>query len=392
MDDLESRLSATLVEQAERVDIPRCDPRALVLAGREHVHRRRSATLRVAAAGAAAVALLAAGVGLASRWTEAGSTGPGHDVVGTKTGPTSTGRPLTLGDLPRGEPLRLPYWLRGRLHLGGRTVPMPQPSIVSAGGTTLVVVHPGTKDMSIALVVGKRLETLQYATGWPVLSADGRLAAWETRSGSDLARLVLWDTATGRQVASRDFVSHAQCCDAPSQPVGIDSQGRVYVWDRGRAIVWDHVSQTVRQIEGMPKHGSGMYGASSRGPVYARSLQSDSRLGTSVYGSVDDSGVFHSVGTIPTQSPAWSPDGAHVAFVDDSGAVTVLDVSTRRTANLRLPAISYSVLGWDGDDQVVVVGSYDPATYLVRCDIGTGRCETAAALPYDLTMVLPDFP
>lgn len=326
------------------------------------------------------LAVVVTAAGLVARALQ-DSDAPGSTPAGTDA------HALADAHLPQGAPARAPYWLDGILQVGNDRVRTTPPVLLSAAGHTLVVTETSSGLHRIQLVTKDHLATLQTAGTVPALSPDGRYAAWELPHRGSIARVVLWDLSTGSQVATQTFHSTAHCCDAPSLPVGVDATGRVYVWDGGTPLVWDHASHSVSRIVG--GHGD-LSGASRGGPVFV------ARAG-SVYGALVP--AFRERGGFPARQGSWSPastpNGESVAYVSPQGVPTVLDAKTKARTLMRLPAGDYVVSAWEDADHVLVAGFEDGRTYVIRCDAHTGGCAMVTVFPArvgpeDLVLPNPD--
>lgn len=395
MHPIEEELGRVLVEVAEQAQVPRCDAQALVLSGRREVRRSRARGAWWSVAGVAAVAVVVAGTALAVRWTDSGAPSPDHnDHIATHPPTTAppTGRPV-LASLPRGAAPDIPYWSKGVYHLGDYQRPMTMPSIWSMNGTSLVDVPTRHGRTQIYLVNGQHLVPLtSSASSWPVISSDGRLAAWKTAGEGTLIRLVLWDLTTNQQVATQQFEPHPHCCEAPVSPVGIDGQGRVYVWDGGIPQIWDPSVHRVQEVTGVSEPTrSGMSGVSIDGPIFADfSTFADKEDARSIFGTVDAGGVFHRLGRFPAQRDVWSPDGRYVAYQPINGSVVVRNTATRARVSLGLPLGGATLSVWEDATHLLVTMTSAGHTYWLRCDVVNGEAEVAAVLPKDHHLVLPN--
>jgi hypothetical protein len=268
--------------------------------------------------------------------------------------------------------------------VGDHTIKMSEPQIYSSNGVTLVSQMTPADLRQIYLVKDGHLVALQKAETDPVMSSDGRYAAWETFVPGRLARIVLWDLAADRELGSREFRSHAQCCTAPSLPVGIDGHSQVYIWDGGHAVVWNWQDGTIFPITGI--RGDGLSDAYAQGPVYEESSTADDGGdgGWSVYGMVGPTGReeahFTAVDRIPGQQAVWSPPvggGQSVAYVAPNGRPVALNTDTRARTPLHLPPGRYVAWVWESPTTVLLSSDADGNTYWLRCDATTGDCEIA---------------
>lgn len=393
MDDLEREVTRTLTDVADKVTVPPVDISAIVLNGRRESRAARTRGLWYGAASVAAVALVIAGTTVGIRWASSGTSGSHSDIAGQPPSTTPTViRPESVTALASGPQTSVPYWSGGVLHLGAATVEMAsQPVLKSINGSSLVVENPAAADMSIAVVQGTQIHTLGTgaATSYPVISSDGRFAAWETASSKPKVTLHMWNLESGAQVASKTFVSRQVCCTDPSVPVGIDAQGRVYIDDGGYPMVWNTVTGTIQGLTGLV--GSSLYGANTEGPLAEDTSAAANKglLGATVFGTVDSSGAFHRIGRLPGQSESWSPAGAYFAYQNVSGGVIVRNAAGDKVA-LGLPLGASSLSVWESPNVLMVTRVEGAHTYWVRCEVTTGACEIADTLPTGSNLVLPE--
>jgi hypothetical protein len=257
---------------------------------------------------------------------------------------------------------------------------------VSAGGASLVVESAPAGFRRVFSVEGQRLVWMQQAATVPVISTDGRYAAWETpllqTEGVPLhqARLVLWDLSTMRQVGSTVFRSHQQCCDAPSLPVGIDHHTAVYVWDGGVPLVWSPRESTVRRITGLPQ-GDDLVDAYAGGPVFGGGNKEQP---ASVFGPIDAGDAFRPAGSFGSQQGSWSPSsaphGERVAYVTGYGRPRVSSATGHQPTVMRLPEGDYTPSVWESAHTVLFTSDVGGDIDWIRCSADTGRCQMALVL------------
>lgn len=398
MEAIEQELGRALVDVAEQTEIPSLDAEALVLAGRREIHRSRVRGAWWSVASVAAAAVVVAGTSLAVRWTDSSTPLPHHhDQIATH-GPTTappTGPP-TLASLAHGAVPTIPYWYNGVYYLGDyqRRMATPPDTIQSVNGTTLVRRVDGRTALSeVYLVDGQRLVLLtSAATTWPAISSDGHLAAWVTPGQGSVRRLILWNLVTDRQAAMQEYTSHARHSEDRSDPVGIDEQGRVYVWDNGFPLIWDPATHVTGEILGLPKQQrSKLAGATPDGPVLLDGASADLGNGGSIYGTVDAGRVFHRVGRFPALHDVWSPDGAYVMTEPMQGAMAVRSTVTRARVPLGLPSGGHATFTvWEDATHLLVTMRSGGHTYWIRCDVVNGHAEIAKVLPGNrVKLVLP---
>jgi len=397
MTELEREITMALRDEADRVFVPTPDPAALVARGRglaAHAHRR---LVWYGVACVAVVAIVFVGTSVLalnslSRSADPSPAATSHGVDGhTRPVPTAV---LRLSDLPRGAPPRLPYRLGSRFYVDGRPIPVAartrvgMSEMASAVGRTVLATSSG-----VYLVVGKGVIRMTAQPGsFPVVSSDGRWAAWEV-GGADIS-LVAWNLQTraeiGRIVTP---LQHATCCGGGdvAYPTGMDTLGRVYLSSGGPTWMWDHRTGAFSTIRAQPHDGS-MTGVSGLSvffhvdaPFEAVKAGGLPGEGHTVYGIVSASSRFQQRGRIPGQVTGWDPTGRRVLTTDLNGNhARVIDLTDHRAIQLHLP-IRVNVVQpvWEGGSDVLVLVNIDrpPAGHgraILRCSANNGECQTAA--------------
>ncbi len=389
MNELEQRLTEDLQRAAGQTHVPSPPVTELNRLGHRRAQRRRLSAVGSAVATVLAVAV---GVALTSGMVGNGSVGPVQPgpVHATSTVSPSPGPDRTL-DV--GPPPTIPYWHAGVLHDNGITMHTPMRQIATANGVTVIGNAWNAHTARWFLVDGHALVPVVSSPGVSGLrlSPDGRLVVWE-RVQPHTTTVFAWDTRTRRLLGSRQVVIDSGCCSGPSLMLyGADSDGQVFYGDGRVLTAWNARTGAAHQVSGFGKM------APQPSKVTAFGLVFQARTGTpvavaGVYGVVDDRGVFHRRGTVPSdQIGTWSPDGRRFAYpADSNGAfhlkepsstVAVLDVATGSRRIMHLPAVSPASLIWENPQILLLTGFRGPLRGdLVRCQTDTGHCQIALKL------------
>jgi hypothetical protein len=263
--------------------------------------------------------------------------------------------------------------------------------VVFRGGTTIV--GRATRYGSRWLILrGDHLVDL-YSTrslgSHPVLSADGRYAAWATyvdeRRYSDFEAettftVTAYDVDRGAVVGTTAMRSHTYCCDGGGRidVAGVDNDGavvlmrssdRAWVWRPGGAPV--PLSGAVRASrlamnDPWPGGVSWTIGNSSDDPA--------------AYGRVSTDGAVTRLGRVPqSQDGLWSPQAGAYVYSPAVKERQLRPVVWRDGRRQRLDAPKGAwPLAWESERRVLLVdGDEDASIRLVRCWVSDGRCEQA---------------
>ncbi len=404
---IEDEVRAGLHRVAGAVDVPRIEVGTLETRGQIAARRRYRWRATAILASAAAVAVVVAGITITVRGDSDTGMVPQPPRVATQpAGPTTTslrsvqsspspGHPSAVHPprhaLPQGAPVTAPHWGKGVLYWGqGYSAKVSYPSLATGAGVTLVTTRGNHGRLVIRRIDGPRLVRLtNNAAGWPVVSGDGRYAAWETALKGRRQKLILWDLRSGSVVLSREFTSHAQCCDAPSIVLGFDSERRVYVEDGHVKLMWDTRQQTLRRIDSNRVVVRGVW---AHGPVVAGQVSGLSGPG-SLYGTVDARGRFHKTGEYPSQTGVWSDDGLHVAYTyqskRDFKGLYVKDTRTGKARRIHLPkSWTGEPVFWDSTNTFLVkAGDGHGHGGLLRCNAVSGLCTKPTPQPQHVAIL-----
>lgn len=385
---MDQQLIRALHEEAGRHDMPDPDLAAILSGGRR---RRRVTVVRRSALGlVAAAAVLAVMVS-------------GRDLMTSRTlQPVDRIAPERVQDLPVGTLPAIPY-CSGRDTIQGAGAPLRL--------TCNLLLHRGSATLhmtvgAIRLLQDGRAELLDRRLPsyyFPAISRDGRYAAWVTAqpSAPNDAVLLVFDLTNRTRVAEVDFPT------AEGRTVGIDDLGRVYFVSlhRARVLAYDIHAQQLFEVTGVPLHGSpGIQFVTSDG-FGVFQLGTESLVST--VGTVTTDGQFTRPHSVPIGTGEFSPDGAHFVMAEDQGfVVTTSDGGNRVRLMLPKEGEGIATPVWETDSTVLVV--FDPAyaipmrfdpqegmkspasrTYLVRCTIATGDCETALTPQFVGTLMGP---
>jgi hypothetical protein len=334
----------------------------------------------VAAVAVGATAYLFSGSG-ADR-DDAGSAGAGSPpAIETSDGSELTGGTDVdpLAGVRLGEPPDVPYysggalrWPDGQLLTDRREIG----TLVTQGGTSLLL----TTSQRIVLFDGPTLRPLgEEVTSGPVISGDGRLAAWiQTERGHN--RLVLWNVPEGRSSFTTSIGRGPRCCDHPGIAVtGIDGHGRIYA-DAGRHFLyWSPPGRSPHRIEGVSRYLS-METVTPVGPAFVRADAAGGRL-PARYGRMTTGGVFEPTGHVSGTDRAWSPLGDVVAHVTGAGSVVAHPLDGTATTLAVPPTMRVQGITWESPSTVLVVVTDNAgrASWL-RCSPECGHCQLAAEL------------
>lgn len=287
-----------------------------------------------------------------------------------------------IRDLPAGRPPLVPYFHDGVLHVSGAEIetPFDVGPIVVAGRTVLVGGEPNTGGTPTTwwLVEGDRLEQIPASDEYyPALSADGRIAYWQTSRGIAGTTFVMWDTETNRELATHT-VSGRFTTGHRLQMIGVDAAGIAYWVDQSSdtpIMRWDVRADIVEPTD-LPFDSSKTFNDQAA-PI------------PDVFIGQEDSYV--------------SPDGAKEIFTDrvpsDSpedccetqvrvrpvGPLETVDPGDITTLQLPegIPGMrlwdAYSDRGasawWETNETVLLVAVVEAHGYLVRCWATGGACE-----------------
>ena len=289
-----------------------------------------------------------------------------------------------------GSPTTLPWWSKGRLHVEGEIIPTRMRRIVSRGGTTIVGRTTQRRSAWLALR-GNHLVPLVSVDEpgvEPVLSANGRYAAWTTSrtlrrvnryTTERVVTVHAYDVARGRRVGTTSLESRVTCCDQGGviSMLAIDDDGtvvltrsyrHVWAWRPGRAPV--DVLGPVNRAAAPPD---------DQWPGGVTWLTTGNGAGPAAFGRVSHSGEVTRVGRL-TQGVQglWSPDGTSYAFrtlVGRSDAFPPAVWTSGRRVRMQVPPPS-GLVGWESARSVIVRTGRRP-TVLYRCAARSGACEQA---------------
>lgn len=298
-------------------------------------------------------------------------------------------------ELPVGTATTLPWWQRGRLHLGDTTIETRRSDIVSRNGTTVVAISEDRRLGGPAmwyLVDGDQQEQLPMETRGhqPLVSADGHWLAWkEVRAERTDAyrrieryRVVVYDVeqqAIANSFRDRRLVGWED---------GINGIWLRTLSNRGR-LVLHQGSDGVKVLSprGRPARFGGPHtdlGAEPddgwpRGTTVYRS-----RTGTSEYGRVARNGSFALVGSSTVSTVGlWSANGGGYSYTDydtedPTHWVRSLDGQTVQL-DVPIDVTDFRIVGWESADAVILwhFDNYGDTreSQLVRCATSTGACE-----------------
>ena len=326
--------------------------------------------------------------------------GGGQVSADTGEGLRSGATGPAYADLPVGPATTLPWWQRGRLHVGDTVIRTDRSAIASRSGTTVVAIdeeRQGGRGAVWSRVAGDRLVPLPMEARAErlLVSANGRWVAWsEVRAPRTDAyerveryRVVLYDARRHRVANSfRDR--------------------RLVAWEDGTNGIWLRTLSNHGRLL-LHRGSDGVRVLSPRGRLVAyRGPRVDDavtldgwprgttlhqpRTGASVYGVLRRDGGFEREGRFAVPfSGLWSGTGRRYAYTDDGSGEQVHRVRSLDGTSVRLRTphdVRYlRVVGWESADAVLLwhVDDYSdqPASRLVRCSAATGACERVPGGP-----------
>ena len=319
--------------------------------------------------------------------------GPGDTADPTSTPPTThpTTTPSPVSTRAVGPPPRIPWWSAGRLHLSEGVIRTPLNRIVARGGTTIVgrTTETGSRWLILRGDDLAELVSTQEDGVRPVLSANGRFAAWTTSvvthrysefEAETEFTVSAYHVGRGAVTGTTVIDSRTECCDGGGaiDIAGVDNDGsviitryadRAWVWRPGREPI--EVTDQIRpdRLPGDDQWPGGM----------SWTTTGDS-IGPAVFARVSATGVVTPLGRVPqTQGGLWSPDGRSFAYppYDDVRQTRPVVWRDGHRQVLLAPRGSWP-LAWESDRRVLLVdGDLDVSIQLVRCWVGDGRCEQA---------------
>jgi hypothetical protein len=375
-----TELRDELARHAQAVDVPLPPVEAVIARG--HVERRRR-TRRGLLWAAGAAAVLVVGLVLGNLVQAATSEHP------SASRPTIA-VPRSLSVLPTGEPPRIAYSVRRLLHVrGGRVVVMPERplTIVQTSHWLFLAYRSGgivriDPETTVAT-------TVQADSGGQVVTdPSGDQIAWlGGGAGSPVVAVQSVDT-TGLVSDRQRFTDESQCCDGPFLVDGITSDGTVIASlpAEGRAWAWHTPDGGERRMGEISGLGNGVVTQVTAAGIAVQYGSSHFALG-----ALQGEAFFVRDEINARSADFGDPNGHRVVYADPEGGIHVrarpFSPTTLRDGQdvrLRLPTLAegFAAARWEDDRHVLldVSDASMPAGALVRCDVGNGRCEVAAAL------------
>jgi hypothetical protein len=218
------------------------------------------------------------------------------------------------------------------------------------------------------------------ANGPFVVDPGGNYVAWQP-PGSGQARVAVRALDGSGRTYTQTFPGTPTCCDNPFDVHGITKSGLVFGSLADQAWVWDIHTDGVAEVRGL---AGGFITQVTANEIVLQLPDST----TSVAGTVTR-GRFEETDRIDGQAADFAdPSGRRFVYTKVDGDVHVRDREPGVTAPnilyrdiwLRLPDLSsVPEVFWEDGDHVLLDASEDGigAGWLVRCDVGTGACETA---------------
>lgn len=390
-DWFEERLHRSLRQHADRV------PSDRDLAGGAIARAHRIRTRRRAATAVAGMAVIAAAVPIALDVTGGGTDhtepaqSPEPSVLTAEPTPepddsATPAQPIELdfGELPSGDPPRLPYVdvSAGEIVDGQTRIPFDETAIDSLHRVTggyLVNVYDGDDPGLFLVGSDGGTQKLSDSTGYVAVSADGgRRIAWsENAEDGTSAELVLADGA-GRE----------------RYRLPLDYSVNVWGFLRGRVLfqpteertarLWNPETGEVTDIEGV-FGGFGTDGTELAGLITElRGIEEQPC--TAVVDMSTERELWRSC---DLRVETFSPDGRYITTIDAQTdgpgppEVRVVELATGRE-RMVLRADLFHRTSWDADGNLVAEVVKDNREAVVRCDLH-GACELATEpQPFDL--------
>jgi hypothetical protein len=365
--------------------------RDLVLAGTQRIRPAESHRTQLVAAGVALILVGAVTGGVVTtalnREGRPGPVASGDSIPNIGTPPPSTATDVDpqewIRELPVGAAPTVPYWHDGILHVPGAEIAttFSVRAIEVAGKTIMVGGDPSPDQVPTTwwLVRGDRLEPLPASDEYyPQLSADGRIAFWQTGSAADATTFIMWDTESNRELATHTVPGRFTMSNR-IQMIGVDDAGIAYwVDDRSDTPImrWD-VRAGIVEATDLPFDGSKAF-SEQVAPI------------PDVFVGLEDAYVSPD-GTrtvFMDQAPGDSPDDCcqnqlrvrpvgPLASVED-GDVTSLQlpggVPSMRLWDATTDRGTWGVW-WETSETVLLDAIVEGESHLVRCWATAGSCE-----------------
>jgi hypothetical protein len=319
-----------------------------------------------------------------------------HDLADPPPATSSPHVAATTTADAAGPPSQIPWWSRGELHVSEGSIPTQMRQIVARGGTTIIgsaTRHGSTwrilRDDSLVGLFASRSPGAH-----PVLSPDGRSAAWATSVRTHRYNLyeadtrftvTAYDVGRARVTGTTEIDSRTYCCDEGGvvEVAGVDSDGSVILArSSDRAWIWRPGTRPVRLTGALRSRG---IAGNDPWPGGVSWTIGDSSEDPAAFGRVSRSGVVTRAGRVPqSQDGLWSSDGASYAYVPFTKfghrRPVVWSDGTRVQLRLRHAA---EVVGWESSQELILLTDGRPRrpalrpVVLARCDTRTGFCEPA---------------
>lgn len=378
-----------------RSEVPAVPPAPvdhLLVSGRALVRQRRR---RMGAVAGVAVLVCTVAAGLALQ--------PDDPLSHRPISPTPTQVPRRLADLPRGDLPKLPFAENGTLYVNGNTVDIEGGDpVLSVGGGNRVVLWTASRDGEPSPIrvldpaTGELGGRIGDTTSRPVVSADGRLIAWEHDNRDGSASVRLWDTYADSMLGQISFPFTPTCCDNPFGIIGIDAQGNVY--GRGGGTTWIAAEQGTkppRVLRGLGgSHGAYVSEVGERALVVVDGA-------TTRVGDLDGDRIAARYDVSSVQATmSWNE--LYLAYVTagaDAGPSSA-DASTRQVRVRRTTSGAHRQMDLPADVEIDGPLTWETSTTLlvsvrtagkstapgawIRCFAETGRCELAATFRTEL--------
>lgn len=395
----DTEVRRSLHAAAGRVAVPPTDVEGLRAAGRRHARRRTTVT---ALTSAAMLAVLV-GTGAVVTQGDSGRTGPGPtertEEPDRSSKPAVRTQPISIEDLPYGEPAGVPAARGGVLYTPGMFTDMEERGRIrelALNGGVALGVH--TQRGIVRVNPDGHFVDLGASGHDIAVSSHGGWAAWLI-AGDGQGRAMLWDLRHDEAEEVRALPLRGSCCDDPVQLLGVDNAGRVFVSSGSEGgFVWDHRADAVERIH-LPE-GDAISQVVVDDVVVRSPAVEKGALPRYTLGRVDEAGRFVGEQQVSGHDVLWAPDLSRPARVVQPGSgpvqvdgdrLEVLDPSSGDWQPMLVPSeVSLGGYLWkNGHLLVTVYDSKDGYNWL-RCSALSGACERAIGIGPAGGWVLPE--
>ncbi len=369
----EEELRTLLAERARDVAVPE-PPLVDLMAAGARADRRRGRLL-LGSVVAAVVLAIAAGAAVTEWPRQAGSPTPAKEP---------TQEPVrSLADLPEGEPSDIPFVSGRVVHLGDRSVPLPQAPARVLVSADDVVVQYGDRSLHHVDVETGQVHTV--ADKVETFALAGRHAVAYSRETTGTPVVVVRDLVDGSAV-ERAIPAIPSCCDNPFRIAGANEGLVIAGTDAAGQWVWAH------RLDSLPPTWAHRIKGLGERQVVAMTASEVVTQGPEGYdvGRLDGDRLvvterFDRVG------PAFFGLSGVIVYASDAG-----ELLARRAGDdvrLGLPALDFPIVHAEDATHIVLEIRAETSGLerdaQVRCDVRDGACEIAGWFDPDDVGVRP---